>query len=149
MPPDNPASTLARKLGIERGKKVAVLNAPSDYRALLGDLPKGVIVSRDLNGVLDLVHIFARDERTLERAFQASKVKISPDGMIWASWPKAASKLAGDLTEHSVREIGLRNGLVDVKVCAVNQDWSALKFVFRVKDRGRLRSGTERTRRGC
>ena len=126
---------LAKKLGIRQGQNVAVLNPPQDYDAVLGKLPDGVTVMHELKGQMDFVHFFAKDLRTLERGFRASKEKLKQEGMIWVSWPKASSGTRTNLTEHIVREIGLRNGLVDVKICAVDQTWSALKFVIPLRNR--------------
>ena len=126
---------LAQKLGIKRGQLLTFLNAPHGYHVLLGELPDGVIVTRQLRKESDLIQFFARDTMSLKRDFPRLKSNLKRDGMIWISWPKGSSQLQSDLSENVVRKIGLRNGLVDVKICAVDQTWSALKFVIPLKDR--------------
>jgi hypothetical protein len=126
---------LVQKLGIKQGHALAFLNAPEDYDRLLGKLPDGVTVVRELKDGLDFIHLFATDRASLEREFPRLKARLKQDGMIWVSWPKGSSKLKTDLSDGAVREVGLKNGLVDVKVCAVDESWSALKFVRRSKDR--------------
>jgi hypothetical protein len=126
---------LAQKLGIKQGYALAFLNAPADYDLLLGKLPDGVTVVRELKDELDFIHLFAMDRASLERELPRSKARLKQGGMIWVSWPKGSSKLKTDLSDGVVREVGLKNGLVDVKVCAVDESWSALKFVRRSKDR--------------
>jgi Protein of unknown function (DUF3052) len=127
---------LIKKLGIKEGQKIAILNAGKDYDATLGKLPDGVTVSRSLNrGQFDLVQIFATNKEKLEKEFLAAKKILKPDGAIWVSWPKLSSGMETDLSGDVVREVGLKSGLVDVKVCAVDQTWSGLKFVLRLKDR--------------
>jgi len=126
---------LAKKLGIKQGQNVVVLNPPQGYNVLLGRLPDGVTVMHELKGQMDFVHLFAKDLMTLERGLRASKEKLKQEGVIWVSWPKASSGTHTNLSERIVREIGLRNGLVDVKICAVDQTWSALKFVIPLRNR--------------
>ena len=111
------------------------MDAPRHYESLLTGMPSEVTVVRQLKGVLDLVQIFATDERSLERRLRASIDRIREDGMIWISWRKGKPKSRADMSESKVRCIGLKSGLVDVKICAVDESWSALKFVKRVKDR--------------
>ena len=127
--------SLARKLGIRQGQNLAVLNPPQGYDVVLGNLPAGVTVMHELRGRMDFIQFFAKDLKTLERRFRASKEKLKQEGMIWVSWPKASSGTRTNLSEHIVREVGLRNGLVDVKVCAVDRTWSALKFVIPLRNR--------------
>ena len=124
---------LVEKLGIRPGARVAIAGAPDGYEAALGPLPEGV--ERSLDPPLDFIHVFAFDRAALERAFREMKPKLAHDGMLWASWPKKAAKLPTDLDENVVRRIGLDQGLVDVKVAAVDDVWSGLKFVYRLKDR--------------
>lgn len=88
-----------------------------------------------LEGLLDFIQFFTKESAELEKQFRALKKSLSPDGMLWVSWPKGAAKVKTDLNENIVREIGLDHQLVDVKVCAIDEIWSGLKFVFRVKDR--------------
>ena len=124
-----------QKLGIKKGDSLAFVNAPDGYRGLLGKLPDGTTVIKGPKGELDLIQLFARDRATLEEELPGWKARLKQDGMIWVSWPKSSSKLSTDLGDGSVREVGLKNGLVDVKVCAIDESWSALKFVRRLKDR--------------
>src|SRR5271169_6147040 len=126
---------LPEKLGIKPGEALAFLNAPIYYDRLLGKLPDGVIVARGLRGELDLIQLFATERAKLERELPRSKEGLKQGGMIWVSWPKASSGLQTDLSDGVVREVGLKNGMVDVKVCALDDSWSALKFVRRLKDR--------------
>jgi hypothetical protein len=101
----------------------------------LGGLPEHVEIITEA-GDLDFLHLFAADREQLIEEFPAAKKKIKKDGMVWVSWPKLSSPLASNLRESIVREVGLANGMVDVKVAAIDQDWSGLKFVFRSQDRG-------------
>jgi hypothetical protein len=126
---------LAQKLGIVEGKRVAFLHAPGAYRDSLGTMPGGVTVVSGLTEGLDLIQVFAKDRATLEGEFPRLARSIRRDGMIWVSWPKRSSGLQTDLDESAVRLLGLRNGMVDVKICAIDETWSGLKFVIRLKDR--------------
>ena len=127
--------SLVNKLGIKAGYRVSFINPPRDYEQTLGELPQAVELADQTTGPLDFVQIFTKERAELEAQFPTLKQAIASDGSLWISWPKKASKVKTDLNENIVREIGLKNGLVDVKVCAVDQIWSGLKFVFRVKDR--------------
>ena len=130
---------LAEKLGIIAGMTIIAIGAPQNYRTLLGPLPKGARIDTRPRGAgrgaRDFIHCFATARRTLAARFPALARSLSPAGALWVSWPKGAARVATDLTENVVREIGLTRGVVDVKVCAVDETWSALKFVRRVKDR--------------
>lgn len=127
--------TLVEKLGIKENITMVLMNEPDYYRALLGKLPSNVVVKNDLNGPLDFIHFFTVDRGELEQKFPLLKKSLTKDGMIWISWPKIKSNIKTDLQEGIVREIGLCNGMVDIKVCAIDDKWSGLKFVFRLKDR--------------
>ncbi len=127
--------SLVEKLGIKAGQRLALLNAPADYGALLGPLPTGVTEEQKLTSGLDFIHFFTTSRAELMAAFPALKAAIVTNGLIWISWPKKAAKVATDLDENIVREIGLAIGLVDVKVAAIDQVWSGLKFVYRKADR--------------
>jgi hypothetical protein len=127
--------TLVQKLGIKEGWSVAFLNVPPDYMATLGELPTGVEVQEDVIADIDFVQLFVSERGVLEAEFPQVKDNLSRDGMLWVSWPKRAAKMETDLDENVVREIGLGNGLVDVKVIAVDEVWSGLKFVRRLRDR--------------
>jgi hypothetical protein len=126
---------LVQKLGIKSRFRVIIIDAPEGHAALLGALPEGVIVASALEGTFDFIHVFTKNRWELESHFAALKGALAKDGVLWISWPKGSSKLKGDLSENVIREIGLDNGLVDVKVAAIDQDWSGLKFVYRTKDR--------------
>jgi len=133
---------LVQKLGLKRGMAVRVVDAPPHYRTLLGTLPDGVrftTTSRNRT-TLDFIHLFALTTSQLRKVLPGLKRSLKPDGLLWISWPKMTSSLKTDLRESIVREAGLAAGLVDVKVCAVEEDWSGLKFVYRVKDRAAKRA---------
>jgi len=124
---------LARKLGIKPRLRAAFLNLPSDVAAELSEDLSGCRIVK--NGELDFAMIFTRERKALEKEFARFASRLAPAGMLWVSWPKKSSGVPSDLNEHEVRRIGLAAGLVDVKVCAVSQVWSGLKFVIRLKDR--------------
>ena len=124
-----------QKLGIKSGSTIAVLGAPRGYVRTLGKLPSGVTHRTSAVGPLDLIQFFTSERQELERRFAALARALAPAGMLWISWPKKASGVATDLTEDVIRVIGLAHGLVDVKVAAVDDVWSGLKFVRRIKDR--------------
>jgi hypothetical protein len=126
---------LADKLGIKPGMRLAVLGAPPDFSARLGPLPGDVAVGTRLAAEAPFIHCFVRRRAELERDFGRLVRALAQNGMLWVSWPKRASGVATDLTEDVIRSIGLAHGVVDVKVCAVDETWSALKFVRRLADR--------------
>ena len=127
--------SLVEKLGIKAGQRIAVLNAPGGYERTLGQLPQGVSVARGLDGPLDFIHFFTTSRAHLAAELPRLRGALAQNGALWVSWPKGASKVPTDLNENVVREIGLANGVVDVKVAAVDEVWSALKLVIRLKDR--------------
>jgi len=127
--------SLVEKLGIKEGFKIVINNPPENYNDLLGKLPKNVRLDNVPEGPADLIHLFTRSKDELEVKFPSIKKELSEDGILWISWPKGSSKLEIDLSENMVREIGLRNGLVDTKVCATDECWSGLKFVYRLRKR--------------
>lgn len=126
--------SLVQKLGIRTGERVLLVNAPPGFEARLGRLPKGASHAPE-GGVTRFAHLFAKDRAALEKELPGLGRRLGPDGSIWVSWPKRSSKVETDLTDIVVREVGLRSGLVDVKVCSIDSTWSALKFVRRTKDR--------------
>ncbi len=130
---------LAAKLGIKPGMRVVLLGAPDALNTLLAPLPDGVTVEQSLVDVMcaPFLHYFTTQHAQLQADFAALKAALAPDGMLWISWPKRASKVATDLDENVIRATGLAHGLVDVKVAAVDETWSALKFVYRKADRPR------------
>lgn len=126
---------LVKRLGIQENAIILVVNPPSNYSRILGQLPKGVVAANTSNGPYDFVHFFTKERAELERKFPLLKKELSPHSALWISWPKASSGVHTDLNENRVREIGLANGMVDVKVVAVDVIWSGLKFVRRLRDR--------------
>ena len=126
---------LTKKLGIKEDFRVAMIGAPDGFREELTGLPPGVTFVTSLAAQLDLIMFFVKSQSEMTRNFPRLAAKLKPAGMLWLAWPKKASGVATDLSDNSVRQIGLDAGLVDVKVCAVNEIWSGLKFVIRVKDR--------------
>jgi hypothetical protein len=129
------STPLVRKLGIKSGQFIAIIGGPKDYRAQLGELPPKVTWSHEIAGTLDLIQLFAGCRGDLESAFARALAHLAPAGAIWASWPKKSSGVDTDLDGNVVRGIGLGLGVVDVKVCAIDETWSGLKFVRRLKDR--------------
>lgn len=126
---------LIAKLGIKPGYRIAFQNDPTGYQSKLGKLPAGVVVAGEGHKRLDILQIFVTERAQLSQIFPRAKKRIKAGGTIWVSWPKLSSPLAGELKGGDVREIGLANGMVDVKVAAIDDDWSGLKFVYRVEDR--------------
>ena len=126
---------LIQKLGIKPGMAVHFVAAPADYPTTLGTLPDAIVSAKTLKAPLDFVQFFTTSRKALEAKFPALARSLAPAGMLWISWPKKASKVETDVTEDVVRGIALKGGLVDVKVCAVDDVWSGLKLVRRLKDR--------------
>jgi hypothetical protein len=126
---------LPKKLGIKPGARLALLNAPPDFATTLGELPEGVATRTTARGPLDVVVFFTTRQADLERRFEVLRRALDQAGGLWVAWPKKASGVATDLTENVIRDIGLSAGLVDNKVCAIDETWSGLRFVIRVKDR--------------
>jgi hypothetical protein len=130
---------LPKKLGIKEQLRVLLLDSPADVKADLKDSLATCQIIKDGRGPLDFAMIFVKTAVDLKKKFSQVAKQLAPAGMLWVSWPKKASGVTTDLTENDVRSIGLQAGLVDVKVCAVNEIWSGLKFVIRVQDRPRNR----------
>ncbi len=128
---------IVQKLGIKPGFCVFVDGLSVAYRDVVGELPDGVTLAKTTKPPLDMVHVFAAEAKGLAAKLRLYRKAIAPDGMIWASWPKKASGVTTDVTETLVRETALANGLVDIKICAVNDVWSGLKLVIPVKDRAK------------
>ena len=126
---------LLKKLGIKEQSRLAFVNAPKNFQTYLGPLPAGADVVKRLAKPLDLVLLFVKSERALARDFAKLSDKLATNGMIWIAWPKKSSGVATDLSFERVQRTGLDAGLVDVKICAIDETWSGLKFVFRLKDR--------------
>ena len=133
--PGYSGTPLPKKLGIKDGFRVALAGVPADVREILRAALKTCKVVGDGHDGLDFVMLFTKSRAELAREFSRRAQSLAPAGMLWVSWPKKASGMATDLDENAVRGIGLSAGLVDVKVCAITEIWSGLKFVRRVKDR--------------
>jgi hypothetical protein len=126
---------LPKKLGIKEQFHVLLLDVPADVKAELKEALAACQVVKDGPPPLDFAMIFIKSAADLKKRFSQVAKRLAPAGIFWVSWPKRASGITTDLSENEVRNIGLQAGLVDVKVCAVNEIWSGLKFVIRVKDR--------------
>ncbi len=122
---------LAVKLGIRAGDRIKVSNAPADYPKMLRPLPCDVQISARYRSAVNLCHIFTKNERELRRALPKLMDCIHQNGCIWVSWPKRVSGVATDITEDTIRAVAVPLGLVDIKVCAVDEIWSGLKLVIR------------------
>ena len=129
---------LVKKLGIKSGFNIVFVNAPAGFAKEL-DLPADVIVNSRSGKPLDFVQLFVKSERELKTKFSEYAKRLDVAGMLWVSWPKKSSGVVTDVSEATVRSIGLAAGLVDVKICAVDDVWSGLKFVIRLKDRARIK----------
>jgi hypothetical protein len=145
MSPQQPApasgysgTPLVRKLGFAAGMRVHYAYAPPHFAQLVGDLPDGVRILKRPASDLDLAMLFVTERAALARGLATLQPKLRPAGMIWVAWPKKASKVPTDITEDVVRDVALPRGLVDVKVCAIDDVWSGLKLVLRKE----LRPGT-------
>jgi hypothetical protein len=126
---------LAKKLGIKPGDTVALVGAPTGFEDELEGLPDGVRLRRRAGGKADVVVLFTTEAHDLERRFEALARSVWPDGGVWVAWPKRSSGRVTDLDENRLRDIGLPHGLVDNKVCAVDDVWSGLRFVWRKENR--------------
>ena len=124
---------LVAKLGIKPNARIAFVAEPPHFTALLGQLPEGV--RKSSRGVLDFAIVFVKAAAQLRKHFDSLIPRLQSNGMLWVSWPKKTSGVSTDLSENIVRELGLEAGLVDVKVCAIDDTWSGLKFVRRLRDR--------------
>lgn len=131
---DSAEVPLAKKLGIKEGFRITFLNAPSGFRESLGELPARVKII-GVQKPLDLIVFFPKSQDDLETKFTKLAEKLSPAGMLWVAWPKKSAQVETDLTFESVQQTGLAAGLVDNKVCAINEVFSGLRFVFRLEDR--------------
>jgi hypothetical protein len=126
---------LAQKLGLTPGREAIVIQSPRPYGEIVTPIPEGVRLRQRLHPGAEFIHLFTRSRADLTRRFPRLAAALADPGFLWISWPKKSSSLTGDLDENIVRELGLATGLVDVKVCAVDEDWSGLKFVRRVANR--------------
>jgi Protein of unknown function (DUF3052) len=128
---------LAKKLGIKEGSRVTALGAPADFPALLAPLPDGVAVRDRLRGPLDVIVFFTTSRAELAHRLAALRKALDPAGGLWIAWPKRSSGVETDMTEDVVREVALPTGLVDNKVCAIEETWSGLRLVIRLENRPR------------
>jgi hypothetical protein len=135
MPAGYSGTPLVRKLGLRPGWRVAVLGAPEGLDALLGDLPEGLRIVRRLSHGIDAAWIFVLARRDLERRLPELLRRLPPDGTLWISWPKRASGVLTDVTESVLREVVLPTGWVDIKVAAIDETWSGLRFALRRSER--------------
>ena len=126
---------LAKKLDIKEGFTITLINAPVYYFNLFTDLPAALQVNNNAFGKKDFIHFFTRQKDEYINVLPGLKDQIKPNGIIWVSWPKKASKIVTDVSETLIRDYALEIGLVDIKVCAVDEIWSGLKLVIPVKDR--------------
>jgi len=126
---------LAKKLGIKEGSRIVFANAPKGFEQELGELPPRVHFVTRAGKPIDVILLFAKSHSGLKKDFVKMAKRLSPKGMLWVAWPKKSSGVATDLSFNNVQRVGLEAGLVDVKICAVNEVWSGLKFVYRLKDR--------------
>ena len=124
---------LAKKLGIKEGHKVCFINQPDNYLSLFEQLPE--IEEGKPNEEVNFIHYFSKSAAELKETLPGLKKRLKKDGTLWISWPKKAAKVQTDLDGNVVRQLGLEAGLVDVKVCAVDETWSGLKFMYRKEDR--------------
>ncbi len=126
---------LIKKLGIKENSSIYIYNAPTDYFSWISPLPPTVIVKTKIMDKTEFIHVFVKDQREFKKVFLNGQKHLKNEGMLWVSWPKKSSKVPTDLDENVIRDFGLQQGLVDVKVCAIDEVWSGLKFVVRVADR--------------
>ena len=127
---------LPKKLGLKEGGTLVLVNVPPGIESFLAPLPAASSLSTKLTAGSQLILLFCKDVTTLKKSLPGASKKLHPDGSLWISWPKKTSRLFVDLTEDGIRTVILPTGLVDVKVCAVNEDWSGLKLMVRKELRG-------------
>ena len=127
---------LFKKLGFTKAPlRVLTINVPREYKAWLGELPKGVALASNVPPPVQAAHVFATESGFLKAVLSTLRKELAQDGFVWVSWPKKSSKAATNITEDVIREIALPMGFVDVKVCAVSEVWSGLKLVIRRSNR--------------
>ena len=125
---------LAKKIGIKEDDRLFFANAPASFAKDLGKLPDGAEVLKNAKGA-NVAVLFVKSRAELEKEIAGFGEKVFPDGMLWIGWPKKSSGVKTDVTEDVVRSVALPKGLVDVKVCAIDDTWSGLKFVWRKENR--------------
>jgi hypothetical protein len=126
---------LYKKLGIKENSRLYAKNAPPNYEKLISPIPVGVTIQKRLSNNLDIIHIFTKDIEELTFSLSSYLTRIKQNGAIWVSWPKKSSGVLSDVTEDIIRDVALPLGLVDIKVCAVDEVWSGLKLVIRTEHR--------------
>ena len=126
---------LPQKLGMKPGTIVVLIDAPDHYRQLLGQVPSGVNFATRPTGNTKLVHLFVKERGALAKHLQSLRQKIADEAAVWVSWPKKSSGVPTNITEDVIRAVALPLGLVDVKVCAVDETWSGLKLMIRRENR--------------
>lgn len=126
---------LAKKLGIKENFTIRIINNPSYYFDLFSDMPVGIKIITGKDIKVNFIHYFATNLKALYKDISLLRSQLEPNGMLWISWYKKSSKIETDVTEDLIREIALKNKLVDIKVCAVDEVWSGLKLVIPVKER--------------
>ncbi len=133
---------LAKKLGIKGGHRLLLAFAPTGFTETLGELPPGVSVSQGTRGTavsgtagVDVLILFASSRAVLEKSFEKAIRRVYPAGSVWVAWPKKSSGVVTDMNEHVARDVGLPLGVVDNKVCAIDETWSGLRFVWRLENR--------------
>lgn len=122
---------LAKKLGITHTSNVVLVGAPGEYKSLLGPLSGEVNFGSRISQATDVVHVFCTRRAELQKMLARYREALMPTATVWVSWPKKSSKVPTDITEDTIREVALPLGFVDVKVCAIDDVWSALKLVVR------------------
>lgn len=126
---------LVKKLGIKSNFRIRLINQPANYTDFFKCFPEDVVLLKNRTSAVDFIHYFENDSEALYKRLPVLKMQLSQNGMLWVSWPKKASNVKTDMTEDTIRDFALQIGLVDIKVCSVNEVWSALKLVIPVKNR--------------
>jgi hypothetical protein len=136
---------LPKKLGIKEGARVLLRLAPAGFEKTLAPLPPGTKLASAGRGPFDVIVFFAANRATFLRELPGAIAKLKPNGGLWLAWPKKSSGMATDLEESFVRNSGLAAGLVDNKICAIDETWSGLRFVYRLRDRAEVASNERRS----
>jgi len=129
------ATPLAKKLGIKENFSIKLINTPEYYFNLFTDFPKAARVVPTQSRNIDFIHYFSTTRAALTKDMVSLKKKLAPDGILWISWYKKSAKIPTDITEDIIRDLALKIGLVDIKVCAIDNQWSGLKLVIPLRDR--------------
>jgi hypothetical protein len=129
--PGYSGTPLAKKLGVKEGSHVLLIAAPEDYIQLLDPLPPGVHFETKPSQAVAMVHLFVTRKEELRQQLTTLRKELNSEASVWVSWPKKSAKVPTDITEDTIRDVGLPLGFVDIKVCAVTEVWSGLKLVVR------------------